>query len=84
MVMSEFKCFQGFLLHLRLADATMSNSDIFNSNPYEGHINLSPLEADVLWEYAKLSQHVKEVRDGISVRRTVVIMTQVEQCVSRS
>ncbi|KAH8117044.1 DASH complex subunit Dad3-domain-containing protein [Phellopilus nigrolimitatus] len=34
-------------------------SDIFTSNPYDGHPALSPLEGDVLWEYAKLSQHVK-------------------------
>ncbi|PAV23826.1 dash complex subunit dad3 [Pyrrhoderma noxium] len=41
----------------------MSNVDtgneIFDLNPYEGHPALSTLEADVLWEYAKLSQHVK-------------------------
>lgn len=40
----------------------MSASDVFDFNPYEAHPSLSPLEADVLWEYAKLSQHVKEVR----------------------
>ena len=43
----------------------MSNVDtgneIFDLNPYEGHPALSTLEADVLWEYAKLSQHVKIV-----------------------
>jgi len=40
---------------------TSTVSDIFNINPYEAHPSLSPLEADVLWEYAKLSQHVKEL-----------------------
>lgn len=35
--------------------------DIFETNPYESHGGLSPLEADVLWEYAKLAQHVKIV-----------------------
>jgi DASH complex subunit DAD3 len=35
--------------------------DIFSVNPYEGHLGLSQLEADVLWEYAKLAQHVKLV-----------------------
>lgn len=49
----------------------MSTSDIFHLNPYEAHLNLSPLEADVLWEYAKLSQHVKEVRDSALIRRTM-------------
>jgi DASH complex subunit DAD3 len=39
-----------------------SPEPIFETNPYETHPSLSPLEADVLWEYAKLSQHVKEVR----------------------
>lgn len=37
-------------------------SDIFESNPYEGHPNLSELEAEVLWQYAKLAQNMKEVR----------------------
>jgi len=36
-------------------------SDIFDVNPYETHASLTPLEANVLWEYAKLSQHVKDV-----------------------
>jgi hypothetical protein len=35
--------------------------DIFAENPYEGHPNLSVLEGEVLWEYAKLAQHVKQV-----------------------
>jgi DASH complex subunit DAD3 len=50
------------------ATATSADS-IFESNPYEMHPNLSPLEADVLWEYAKLSQHVKEVRVGVDLGR---------------
>ncbi|KLO19188.1 hypothetical protein SCHPADRAFT_935512 [Schizopora paradoxa] len=33
--------------------------DIFEMNPYESHGSLSPLEAEVLWEYAKLAHHVK-------------------------
>lgn len=41
---------------------TLTSSDsIFDTNPYETHPSLSPTEADVLWEYAKLSQHVKDV-----------------------
>jgi DASH complex subunit DAD3 len=42
---------------------------IMETNPYELHPSLSALEADVLWEYAKLSQHVKEVRVGSSFIR---------------
>ncbi|KAK0211281.1 hypothetical protein DFS33DRAFT_1298572 [Desarmillaria ectypa] len=35
--------------------APSSASDpIFLNNPYMGHPSLTPLEADVLWEYAKL------------------------------
>ena len=54
-------------LHPEWQDATMtatvtSSPDlIFEANPYGTYQSLSPLEADVLWEYAKLSQHVKEV-----------------------
>ena len=43
------------------AHATISD-DILATNPYEGHPSLSQLEADVLWEYAKLAHHVKAVR----------------------
>ncbi|KAL5532824.1 hypothetical protein ACEPAF_4598 [Sanghuangporus sanghuang] len=38
---------------------TDSGNEIFKVNPYEGHASLTQLEAEVLWEYAKLSQHVK-------------------------
>ncbi|KAJ8579950.1 hypothetical protein M405DRAFT_753871 [Rhizopogon salebrosus TDB-379] len=38
-----------------------ATSDIFDANPYETHASLTPLEANVLWEYAKLSQHVKDL-----------------------
>ena len=31
-------------------------------NPYENHAGLTPLEADVLWEYSKLGAHIKDVR----------------------
>ena len=41
---------------------TLSTSVVFERNPYEGHPSLTELEAEVLWEYAKLSQNVKEVR----------------------
>ena len=37
-------------------------SEIFHNNPYESHPSLTPTEAEVLWEYAKLAQHVKEVQ----------------------
>ncbi|KAF8823843.1 hypothetical protein HHX47_DHR9000455 [Lentinula edodes] len=32
---------------------------IFEQNPYENHPSLSAIEAEVLWEYAKLAQNVK-------------------------
>ena len=44
---------------------TDAGADILDVNPYEGHPSLSQLEADVLWEYAKLSHQVKNVRTHI-------------------
>ncbi len=41
--------------------ATSGGGQIFTINPYEDHPSLSPLEAEVLWEYAKLNQHIKDV-----------------------
>ncbi|KAI0302184.1 DASH complex subunit Dad3-domain-containing protein [Russula brevipes] len=38
-----------------------SNSQIFSVNPYEDHPSLTQIEADVLWEYAKLNQHIKDL-----------------------
>jgi DASH complex subunit DAD3 len=35
--------------------------DIFAENPYLNHPNLSPIEVEVLWEYAKLAQNLKQV-----------------------
>lgn len=39
-------------------------NDIFIENPYTGHPELTQLEADVLWEYAKLAQNVQQVSGG--------------------
>lgn len=36
-------------------------SSIHDANPYEGQPGLSELEADVLWQYARLAQNVKEL-----------------------
>jgi len=44
------------------ATTSVSSSDVFSINPYENHPSLTQLEADVLWEYAKLNQHIKDVR----------------------
>ena len=44
------------------ATTSVSSSQIFSINPYENHPSLTQLEADVLWEYAKLNQHIKDVR----------------------
>ncbi|KAE9398381.1 hypothetical protein BT96DRAFT_822141 [Gymnopus androsaceus JB14] len=35
--------------------------NIFEENPYENHPSLSPIEAQVLWEYSKLAQNVKQI-----------------------
>jgi hypothetical protein len=39
-----------------------SSSEILSVNPYENHPSLTQIEAEVLWEYAKLNQHIKDVR----------------------
>lgn len=39
-----------------------SGPEVFTTNPYAEHPNLSETEAEVLWQYAKLSQNIKEVR----------------------
>lgn len=39
--------------------------DLEEVNPYEGHLELTKLEAEVLWEYAKLAKNVKNVRDTL-------------------
>ncbi|RDX56420.1 hypothetical protein K466DRAFT_641943 [Polyporus arcularius HHB13444] len=41
--------------------ATSLSSSLHEANPYEGHPNLNELEAEVLWQYAKLSQNIKEL-----------------------
>ncbi|KAN0140765.1 DASH complex subunit Dad3 domain containing protein [Lactarius tabidus] len=41
--------------------ATSGGSQIFTINPYDDHPSLSPLEAEVLWEYAKLNQQIKDL-----------------------
>ncbi|KAF9246366.1 DASH complex subunit Dad3-domain-containing protein [Melanogaster broomeanus] len=35
--------------------------DIFDANPYESHPGMTTNEAEVLWEYAKLAQHIKDL-----------------------
>jgi DASH complex subunit DAD3 len=43
-----------------MAASLNPGSEIFVKNPYESHPSLTVTEAEVLWEYAKLAQHVKE------------------------
>ncbi|KAF9500814.1 hypothetical protein BDN71DRAFT_1486252 [Pleurotus eryngii] len=49
-------------------------SDILTTNPYESHPSLSPLEAEVLWEYAKLAHHVK-----LATQKTRALAEQPDQ-----
>ncbi|KAF5380855.1 hypothetical protein D9615_004100 [Tricholomella constricta] len=53
-----------------MTSSTPAN-DIFHVNPYESHPSLTNTEAEVLWEYAKLAQHVKLVRDDNATLRRV-------------
>jgi len=36
--------------------------DVFADNPYANHPGLSSIESEVLWEYAKLAQHLKQLK----------------------
>ena len=45
--------------------AASGGSQIFAINPYEDHPSLSAHEAEVLWEYAKLNQQIKDVRTAV-------------------
>jgi hypothetical protein len=45
-----------------LQQPSSAPTDVFEHNPYRDHPALSELESELLWEYAKLAQHVKEVR----------------------
>jgi hypothetical protein len=56
------------------ASTSTSSSPIFSVNPYENHPSLTQLEADVLWEYAKLNQHIKDVRHfHLHLARSVIL-----------
>jgi DASH complex subunit DAD3 len=43
--------------------STEGGIDLEEVNPYESHLELTRLEGEVLWEYAKLAKNVKNVRD---------------------
>jgi DASH complex subunit DAD3 len=58
-----------------MASNSNSNSQqIFSVNPYEDHPSLTQIEADVLWEYAKLNQHIKDVRNRKPSPPTFVLL----------
>ncbi|KZS90008.1 hypothetical protein SISNIDRAFT_551882 [Sistotremastrum niveocremeum HHB9708] len=38
---------------------------VFERNPYEDQHGLSTIESEVLWEYAKLLEHVKELSSRV-------------------
>ncbi|GJJ12320.1 hypothetical protein Clacol_006561 [Clathrus columnatus] len=41
--------------------STDNNDQCMEINPYEGHPELTQLEAQVLWEYAKFAKQVKQL-----------------------
>ena len=41
--------------------SSQPSNEIFLVNPYQSHANLTPVEAEVLWEYAKLAQNLRMV-----------------------
>lgn len=42
--------------------STGNSEQSIEINAYEGHPELTQLEAEVLWEYAKFAKQVKQVR----------------------
>jgi len=42
--------------------SSQPSNEILLVNPYQSHPSLTPLEADVLWEYAKLAQNLRMVK----------------------
>ncbi|KAF7317950.1 S5A-REDUCTASE domain-containing protein [Mycena kentingensis (nom. inval.)] len=50
------------VLVLTLMSSPQPQSDVFSANPYLDNPNLTTLEGEVLWEYAKLAQHLKQLR----------------------
>jgi len=45
--------------------SSQPSNEILLVNPYQSHPSLTPLEADVLWEYAKLAQNLRMVKQKI-------------------
>lgn len=41
--------------------SSQTSNEIFVVNPYQSHTSLTPVEAEVLWEYAKLAQNLRMV-----------------------
>jgi DASH complex subunit DAD3 len=41
--------------------SSQPSNEIFLVNPYQSHTSLTPVEAEVLWEYAKLAQNLRMV-----------------------
>ncbi|KAJ7685633.1 DASH complex subunit Dad3-domain-containing protein [Mycena polygramma] len=53
--------------------------DVFTENPYSNHTSLSPVEKEVLWEYAKLAQNLqllKEQTRDLSEQPGTVLMSR--------
>lgn len=46
--------------------SSQPSNEIFLVNPYQSHTSLTPVEAEVLWEYAKLAQNLRVVCLNIS------------------
>ena len=41
--------------------SSQPSNEIFLVNPYQSHASLTPVEAEILWEYAKLAQNLRTV-----------------------
>ncbi|KAF9022616.1 hypothetical protein BDZ89DRAFT_1137243 [Hymenopellis radicata] len=59
--------------------STVAINDIFIENPYAGHPELTTLEADVLWEYAKLAQNLAIKSKTLTKEPDEILLTRLRQ-----
>ena len=61
--------------------SSQSSNDIFLVNPYQSHTSLTSVEAEVLWEYAKLAQNLRMVIFNLSLvrKKNIHITSKVTQ-----
>lgn len=54
--------------------SSQQSNEIFLVNPYQSHASLTPVEAEILWEYAKLAQNLRMVCFNFLARVEEIIL----------